>query len=344
MEKSSKRGKIPQQDWPSIITRYEAGETLASIARTYDCSPPAISYIVSRTRARNAAAEAVAPKASLPVPAEPQLIKVSASPTPVNGMPADDQAHDRAVAGEIEQLPRASQQAERGLFPDEPLPAGAGEPQRPPEVYREPQHDGPGQREFHAGGNGTALAREAGPSGGAQQFGEARRRLHLSLPQSNGNGGGAEAHPPGMPNSANPGFGQDSRPVGRPQGGQPGFAPQPRQVTAQPLPFGPSPSPLGAMRVPAATLGEAHRPREAGAFIDHALRERIDGDIAAFLAAFDAALDNDTVESRTGLREATDRLLRAGARTRIELERLEARVPLASRDKNSQPSSLFRPR
>ena len=54
MERSSKRGKIPQQDWPSIIKRYEAGETLASIARTYDCSPPAISYILSRSRARDA--------------------------------------------------------------------------------------------------------------------------------------------------------------------------------------------------------------------------------------------------------------------------------------------------
>ncbi len=99
------------------------------------------------------------------------------------------------------------------------------------------------------------------------------------------------------------------------------------------------------MRVPAATLGEAHRPREAGAFIDHALRERIDGDIAAFLAAFDAALDNDTVESRTGLREATDRLLRAGARTRIELETGSRRASRSRREtKILQPSSLFRPR
>jgi hypothetical protein len=48
--------------------------------------------------------------------------------------------------------------------------------------------------------------------------------------------------------------------------------------------------------------------------------------------AFDAALAADTQESRFGLREATDRLLRAGARTRIELERLEARVPLTPRD------------
>jgi hypothetical protein len=70
MERSSKRGKIPQQDWPSIMARYEAGETLANIARTYDCSPPAISYIVSRSRARGAA-----PTPSAPPPPEPQLVK-----------------------------------------------------------------------------------------------------------------------------------------------------------------------------------------------------------------------------------------------------------------------------
>src|SRR5215213_9329521 len=54
MEKSNKRGKIPQSDWPLIMARYEAGETLASIARTYDCSPPAISYVVSKSRTRQA--------------------------------------------------------------------------------------------------------------------------------------------------------------------------------------------------------------------------------------------------------------------------------------------------
>src|SRR5579872_3426938 len=74
MEKSSKRGKIPQSDWPSIMARYEAGETLASIARTYDCSPPAISYVVSRSRMRNAGAE---PAAKPPSPTEPQLVKSS---------------------------------------------------------------------------------------------------------------------------------------------------------------------------------------------------------------------------------------------------------------------------
>src|SRR5436853_6012291 len=72
MEKSSKRGKIPQSDWPLIMTRYEAGETLASIARTYDCSPPAISYVVSRSRARPNGAAAMPPAASA---TEPQLVK-----------------------------------------------------------------------------------------------------------------------------------------------------------------------------------------------------------------------------------------------------------------------------
>src|SRR5690348_6892606 len=70
MEKSSRRGKIPQSDWPLIMARYEAGETLASIARTYDCSPPAISYVVSRSRERQPSAPVV-----MSVAAEPQLIK-----------------------------------------------------------------------------------------------------------------------------------------------------------------------------------------------------------------------------------------------------------------------------
>jgi len=76
----------------------------------------------------------------------------------------------------------------------------------------------------------------------------------------------------------------------------------------------------------------ARRSNANGPFIDKELRARVDGDIAAFLAAFDAALVEDTQQSRSDLREATDRLLRAGARTRIELERLEARVPLSPRD------------
>ena len=90
--------------------------------------------------------------------------------------------------------------------------------------------------------------------------------------------------------------------------------------------------------------GGGPRKDGAGAFIDKELRARVDGDIAAFLSAFDAALAEDTQESRTSLREATDRLLRAGARTRIELERLEARVPLPPRAAIGRNEPSWRPR
>ena len=80
MERSSKRGKIPQLDWPSIIKRYEAGETLASIARTYDCSPPAISYILSRSRARDATVDGT--EQSAIEASEPRLVKGHPNDTP----------------------------------------------------------------------------------------------------------------------------------------------------------------------------------------------------------------------------------------------------------------------
>jgi hypothetical protein len=88
----------------------------------------------------------------------------------------------------------------------------------------------------------------------------------------------------------------------------------------------------------------AHRREGAGSYIDKELRARVDGDIAAFLVAFDAALLEDTQESRSTLREATDRLLRAGARTRIELERLEARMPLPPRDNIGRNEMAWRQR
>ena len=45
----------------------------------------------------------------------------------------------------------------------------------------------------------------------------------------------------------------------------------------------------------ARSMAEPHKAREGGAFIDRALRERVDGDISAFLTAFDAALADDTI-------------------------------------------------
>src|SRR5690349_2158793 len=40
--------KIPRSEWTRIAARHAAGEALASIARDYRCTPPAIRYIVRR--------------------------------------------------------------------------------------------------------------------------------------------------------------------------------------------------------------------------------------------------------------------------------------------------------
>lgn len=380
MEKSSKRGKIPQQDWPSIIARYEAGETLASIARTYDCSPPAISYIVSRTRARGAAGEAAADK---PTPAaEPQLIKVPTLPGRANDMAAAEGTHGGANPGvtfpppvaavdsrAAAAPPQTMRPGERGMAGDGSVTVPVRDPFAPRELvsrdpdrtgaqpgqgqpgHGQPGHGQPGQgqpgqgqRDPYPAGNGADPSRAAGPSPAFRPDGEARRTLHLSLSSGNGSDAAGGGHPGRGPGFPHHGDNLDSRATAAPPAPamvrSPNFAPPPRPAAAQAAPFGMPVSPPGGNR---AAADEALRPKE-GAFIDQALRQRIDADIAVFLAAFDAALDHDTAESRSGLREATDRLLRAGARTHIELERLEARVPLAARDRQGQPAPYSRGR
>ncbi|MBV8737153.1 MAG: hypothetical protein JO007_07825 [Alphaproteobacteria bacterium] len=408
MEKTSKRGKIPQQDWPSIISRYEAGETLASIARTYDCSPPAISYIVSRTRARGAPADGAGHKADVLTAAEPQLVKAQGSlpiddiadaasmhaeaaeakaPTPVEAnTPASADAKTPSpgesktqvpVEGKtpalIEAMPSASAQevqsdvAERSA--DTPNPAdqeGAAiqssslHPMPADPVVKDDrtvQRNNEASRDTRSAAveetRGTNSVMRTPESTAGSLTGE-KRTLRLSLPQGNGAApASAPAHTTAPQNmlGSHPtaqhatAFGHvpDGRPGPHPQGGQPGSSPPPRQ---RPLPSQPyaSPNSFGAIRGPAGAPEQSLKARDNGGFIDHALRERINEDIAAFLAAFDAALDHDTPESRTGLREATDRLLRAGARTRIELERLEARIPLQSREASPRSFPAFRPR
>jgi hypothetical protein len=295
MEKSGKRGKIPQTDWPLIMARYEAGETLSSIARTYDCSPPAISYIVSRSKAKptGEVSEQAAP--------EPHLIKA----------PADGA------------MPTVS----AGVEPTLPLPAPAAM------IRREPVNE----------------PRPAVAPNGVGTNGDQRRTLHLGLGGNdrNGNGHAGNGHAPATANVGANSGGNGGQEAARANGAVP-RAPQAAAERTAPRPFQPpprNPAPFDTGRngrdlfAMPENRAMAQQPREAepgrkdnGSFIDQELRSRVDGDIAAFLAAFDAALAADTQESRFGLREATDRLLRAGARTRIELERLEARVPLSPRE------------
>ena len=278
MEKSNKRGKIPQADWPLIMARYEAGETLASIARTYDCSPPAISYVVSRSRARQ---PDKAPASAAPSAVEAHLIKAETPPAAHRPAPA--------VA------------ATDGLIGMAEVAGADGDRQAPLPLLREAS---PPPRPVPAAVNG-----------------DHRRTLHLSLgngAQSEGTRGDIRHSPGSDPDTAAPGPERQS--AGRDRddrnGGRNG------------------------------NLYHGQRdgmPRkEAGGAIDQELRARVDADISAFLAAFDAALAEDNEENRSALRETTDRLLRAGARTRIELERLEARVPLPRRNNGAPAEPAWR--
>jgi hypothetical protein len=182
------------------------------------------------------------------------------------------------------------------------------------------------------GGNGTAP-----PAAGAN--GEHRRTLHLSLgspPARNGGGQPADARQHPEPAAlAQPAPEPVLATPTRPHNGDAGAA-----TNAAPATPAPTIYPEHARRNGA----EAAPQKDGGAFIDRELRARVDGDIAAFLAAFDAALAHDSQENRAALREATDRLLRAGARTRIELERLEARLPLPPRGDGRSGDTAWRTR
>ena len=53
-ESPKKRGRIPQSAWPQILERYRAGATLSAIAREFECTPSAISYILRKAEAASA--------------------------------------------------------------------------------------------------------------------------------------------------------------------------------------------------------------------------------------------------------------------------------------------------
>jgi hypothetical protein len=274
MEKSNKRGKIPQADWPLIMARYEAGETLASIARTYDCSPPAISYIVARNRDKPA-------NETPPPPAlEPQLIKAHSNGSSVN----------TAIVSVEPTIVAAAPAA--AALPEEASPHRGGVDRPPVMGVANSAHDGNGE--------------------------QPRPKLHLGF--GNGNGHGHAAQQPAAQPAPRP-FQAPQRANPFDNGGQGN-----REFSAMHEARSPAPLP------PQMPRDDGPTQKGSGAALDQELRSRIDGDVTAFLAAFDAVLAADTQESRFGLKEATDRLLRAGARTRIELERLEAKLPLPPRD------------
>jgi len=391
MEKSSKRGKIPQSDWPLIMARYDSGETLASIARTYDCSPPAISYVVSRSRARQPGAMAP-PKP--PGATEAQLIKAPAGDPaasdnanpPAPGSASADWASPASAASSANGAPPANGQASF-LSPEQSR--GEMRPAQPEANSADPgaRRGEPWPREANGFVRSGAAERittppsptlpglalraapppqraPASPAPTGPADGDPRRTLHLSLGNAapgNGDAPSAEHHPAERQNSAGDGQSSQHQPAQhQPSQHHPAgerFAPPANPGMPQ-SPAPPDRAREGARETgfsearPPAYHGPVQRtdadaaPRKNGSasYIDKDLRARVDSDIAAFLAAFDAALAEDTQQSRSALREATDRLLRVGARTQIELERLEARIPLPPRDNIGRSEPAWRQR
>jgi hypothetical protein len=175
--------------------------------------------------------------------------------------------------------------------------------------------------------SGQRTAASAPP---ARNEADMRHKLHLSL----GNGAPSHNGPAGLvfPPSDRPPIASD-RTVAPAQAVRPPYPAPDRAKAAGFSEAGPgSEQPLRPIGEEIGS-GAGARKEAGGSFIDQELRARVETDIATFLVAFDAALADDTQENRSALREATDRLLRAGARTRIELERLEARVPLTVHDR-----------
>lgn len=336
MERSSKRGKIPQRDWPLIIQRYENGETLAAIARSYDCSPPAISYILSRSRGRDAAVDSVVQSAiepSQPILAEPQTDRAAASVGRSNPDIPGTAPHvlDAQVSIPVELASGDPPEVELAYTRSEQIEPAGGSADAIAANHSAHGHSGT-RHSLEPPREGRPLSSDVGQASGSLQDGEPRRTLHLSSPQRSN-------RPDPQPHATRTANASESAAI-RPEGAH-------QQGSALQLPpERPRADYYGLSNITETIRGAAEpsTAKDGGAFVDRALRQRVHEDISTFLAAFDAALANDSLESRAGLREATDRLLRAGARTRIELERLEARVPLSGRRDSGQPVSPWRTR
>ncbi|MHA7066359.1 helix-turn-helix domain-containing protein [Azospirillum argentinense] len=97
-EAPKKRGRIPQSAWPQILERYRSGATLSAIAREFECTPSAISYIIRKAEAAGEkdvpAEEGTASDAAAEAPAgdamaeEPPPAPVAAPEAPAPVKPA----------------------------------------------------------------------------------------------------------------------------------------------------------------------------------------------------------------------------------------------------------------
>ncbi len=130
------RGRIPQSAWSRILQRYRAGATLSAIAREFDCTPSAISYIVRKAEAT--ATDPAASEEMPPLAEEPSPPPLTAAPQPVTAPPPPAVAPRASSTITTLSLPdRGSSQPRTSTLSLTP-PTAAPPPPAPPPVVVAP--------------------------------------------------------------------------------------------------------------------------------------------------------------------------------------------------------------
>ena len=131
-ESPKKRGRIPQSAWPQILERYRSGATLSAIAREFECTPSAISYIIKKAEAASGQADddqgdAQADDAQSSAPAAPAE-ETSAPVTAAPASPAAEPAPAAPAEAEAPAEPRRAGRTVRGTLTRAPRPEPAADP------------------------------------------------------------------------------------------------------------------------------------------------------------------------------------------------------------------------
>lgn len=133
-ETPKRRGRIPQSAWPHILERHRAGATLSAIAREFDCTPSAISYIVRKAEAAGIApseASAAAPESGPAAEGGAEIQGGTDAPPPeIPAGPAGGEPHPQVSA--------ETPTGEAGATPPEEAaqPSGQAEPKTEPAPIR----------------------------------------------------------------------------------------------------------------------------------------------------------------------------------------------------------------
>jgi transposase-like protein len=244
-----RRGRIPQSAWPDILERYRGGATLSALAREFNCTPSAISYIVRKAEASVGGPEGEAEA----TPATPAAAVETVAPPPA---PAPAPVQTAPAAEAPRQQPAA-----------QPAPTAAP-PARAPQAEGRAAPDGrPRDARANEGRHNEARPQDArGPEGRGQEGRSTDGRSQEGRPQDGrqGDGGrGDNRFEPREPRGDRPRLGIRSTEPGQDRGDRGGgpFG-DPRRGSQQPQgprPLQLNPQPQGAPQpapLPPAGTGE----------------------------------------------------------------------------------------